>query len=153
MFRINTFEIRLPTLRERPDDIPTLAVHLLKRVRPAFTDAGPAFTEDAIEVMQTHTWPGNVRELANVVEHANILCDTLPIDTEHFPLRFGERPLRVKDFRSLGPITLRELEQHAIHAALQRHGGSKPKAAQELGVSLKTLYNKLNQAELLEKSA
>ena len=98
----------------------------------------------------SHSWPGNVRELANVIEHATIVCDGLPITSEHLPQRFGSRSARPV---SLGPMTLRDLELFAIHDAIERHEGNKPAAAEELGVSLKTLYNKLNQANSLEKSA
>lgn len=145
MFRINTFEIVVPPLRERPEDVPLLARHLLRRHR---TDGGDdqLFTEEAMKELQGHQWPGNVRELANVVEHAAILCDALPIDTDDLPRDFGKRQLR-KEIRDSGPMTLRELEMIAIERALQRHQGNKPAAAEELGVSLKTLYNKLNAAD------
>ena len=110
---------------------------------------GNGLTDAAMERLYEHTWPGNVRELANVIEHATILCDGLPIDVEHLP--------RLQRPNSTGllskPMTLREIEQLAIQRALDRHEGSKPKAAEELGVSLKTLYNKLNQAESIGKSA
>ena len=76
MFRINTFEIHLPALRERTGDIPPLAEHLLPPIpaEPAKPD-DELFTPEAIDVLEKHTWPGNVRELANVIEHATILCD------------------------------------------------------------------------------
>jgi len=153
MFRINAFEIELPPLRLRVGDIPPLAAHLLRRVRIgcALPDE-KLFTDGALEQLTAHVWPGNVRELANVVEHASILCDELPIDAEHLPRRFADRRLN-QELRTIGPMSLRELEMQAIHESLERHGGSKPKAAEELGVSLKTLYNKLNQTNELGKTA
>lgn len=150
MYRINTFEIQLPALRLRLDDIPSLAYHLYRRFRPGADLDEQSFTPEAIEALKSHTWPGNVRELANVVEHATILCDEPPIGVEHLPHSFGSRSARVPD---LGPLTLRELEMHAIHQALDRHTGNKVNAAEELGVSLKTLYNKLNQENAVEKKA
>jgi len=105
-----------------------------------------------MKLLQRYDWPGNVRELANVIEHAMILCDRLPITLEHLPRRFTSRRIRRPGPGAAGR-TLRELEMEAIHDALDRHAGNKPKAAQELGISLKTLYNKLNQAAALEKSA
>jgi DNA-binding NtrC family response regulator len=74
MYRINPFEIHLPALRERVQDVPDLARHLLARhrKRPA---SEALIADDAIEVLLSHVWPGNVRELANVIEHATILCD------------------------------------------------------------------------------
>ena len=153
MYRINTFEIHLPALRERASDIPELASHLLQRFRPAGKGFDHDLTGEAIEALQAHIWPGNVRELANVIEHATILCDTGPIGAEHLPHHFNRRQLTGGAKAQLGPMTLRELEMEAIHQALDRHDGNKPKAAEELGVSLKTLYNKLNQESSLEKSA
>ena len=152
-FRVNTFEIALPPLRQRPGDVAALARHLAVRFgAPAGTD-DELFTPDTLEAMQQHTWPGNVRELANVIEHAMILCDRLPITPDDLPQRFASRRATTVGFRSGTPRTLRELEMEAIHDALDRHAGNKPKAAEELGISLKTLYNKLNQATTLSKSA
>jgi two-component system NtrC family response regulator len=145
MFRINTFEIVVPPLRERREDIPLLARHLLRRHRSDGSDR-QLFTEEAMKELQSHQWPGNVRELANVIEHAAILCESLPIDTDDLPRHFSKRQLR-KEIRDAGPMTLRELEMLAIERALERHDGNKPAAADELGVSLKTLYNKLGAAE------
>lgn len=106
---------------------------------------------EALQVLEGHAWPGNVRELANVIEHAAILRDDGPITPMHLPSRFNEKRLRGPHFK-IGPTaasgaTLREMEMAAIHQALDRHKGNKPKAAEELGISLKTLYNKLNQEQ------
>ncbi len=154
MFRINTFEVPLPPLRNRAVDIPSLAVHLLQRFRPGVQgEPTDLFAPETLAALQTCPWPGNVRELANVIEHATILADHLPITIDDLPDRLtrerGSRSLR----RALTPMTLRELEIQAIDEALERHDGNKPAAAEELGISLKTLYNKLNQATNLEKSA
>jgi DNA-binding NtrC family response regulator len=154
MYRINTFEIRLPALRERTGDIQPLAEHLFCRFRPGLKPNGELFTPEAIELLEKHTWPGNVRELANVIEHATILCDAAggPITPDHLPQRFASRRGPLPKVRITGPITLRDLEMQAIYDSLDRHGGNKPEAAEELGISLKTLYNKLNQTAL-EKAA
>jgi DNA-binding NtrC family response regulator len=145
MFRINTFEIGVPALRERIEDLPLLAKHLIRRHRSDGSD-DQLFTDEAMSELQSHQWPGNVRELANVIEHAAILCDSMPIDADDLPHQFGKRQLR-KEIRDSGPMTLRELEMIAIERAIERNDGNKPAAAEELGVSLKTLYNKLNAAE------
>jgi two-component system NtrC family response regulator len=152
MYRINTFEIHLPPLRERVEDIAELAVHLLKRFRPGAKPIEQQLSDDAIEALTSHVWPGNVRELANVIEHATILCDEGPIYAEHLPRHFGRRQLSPAA-RSRGPMTLRDMEMEAIHDALERHDGNKPKAAEELGVSLKTLYNKLNSESSAKDAA
>lgn len=153
MFRINTFEIHLPALRERSDDIPLLARHLLSRHRANVEANDQLFTPEVMRMLQDHCWPGNVRELANVIEHATILCDAGPIGVEHLPTNFEHRRLRTQAFSTVGTQTLREIEMQVIHQALERLGGNKPKAAEELGISLKTLYNKLNQENSLDKSA
>lgn len=149
MFRINTFEITVPPLRQRLEDMPQLADFLVRRFRSGLPATAETLTPAAIEVLQSHTWPGNVRELANVIERATILCDQLPLQPEHLPQRFAT-PHRLK---ALGPMTLRDLELQAIHEALDRTNGNKQRAAEELGVSVKTLYNKLNEMNEEKKSA
>ncbi len=146
MFRINTFEIHLPALRQRTSDIPQLATHLFRRFRQDAIDDAMLFSPEAMELLTSHVWPGNVRELANVIEHASILCEAPPILAEHLPKQFTDRRLR-KELRAMGPMSLRELELTAITEALSRHNGNKQAAADELEISLKTLYNKLNQAD------
>jgi len=161
MFRINTFEIHLPALRERIDDIAMLAKHLVLRFRKGAKPEDDLFTPEALRVLSEHAWPGNVRELANVVEHATILCDSGPISVEHLPQKFESRRVRAASGApaslkavSSAPQTLREIEMQVIYQTLERLAGNKPKAAEELGISLKTLYNKLNQSNnSLERSA
>ncbi|MCI0492878.1 MAG: sigma-54 dependent transcriptional regulator [Planctomycetes bacterium] len=153
MYRINTFEIFLPPLRERLDDIDELADHLLGRFRKRNGPAGRQIADDAVAALKSHVWPGNVRELANTLEHATILCDDGPITADHLPAHFNRRQLIGAAANRPGPISLRDLEMQAIYQALERNDGSKAKAADELGISLKTLYNKLNAASELEKSA
>lgn len=146
MFRINTFEITVPPLRDRISDLPELAECLLRRHRKDLPAGTQLIDDEALAILRAHAWPGNIRELANVLEHATILCDHFPIRAEHLPQHFGKRQLR-KELRASAPMSLRDLEMLAIEQALARHDGSKPAAAEELGVSLKTLYNKLNSAE------
>jgi two-component system NtrC family response regulator len=160
LFRINTFEIHVPPLRDRVEDVLPLARHLYLRHRPENVSIDAIFSEDAISLLLQHPWPGNVRELANVIEHATILCEHPPILPEHLPRHVVERKLR-RDIKptvpaaptASNPMSLRELEVLAVHEAVQRHRGNKPAAAEELGISLKTLYNKLNQAEPAVKKA
>lgn len=147
MYRINTFEIQLPPLRDRLNDIPALATHLLAQLRPEATSAQLAFEPAAIKQLQSYSWPGNIRELANVIERASILCDQLPISTAHMPNQIGSGQ-QIPAVTVTAGQSLREIEMQAIHAALDHHQGNKTAAANQLGISLKTLYNKLNQATM-----
>ena len=142
MYRINTFEIRLPPLRERIEDVPGIARHLLSRFRAGPLPENP-FANDALSMMRNYGWPGNIRELANVVEHAAILSDKLPITASDLPHHFGSQAI-ARSVQMSG-TTLKEIEMQAIHSALEQTGGNKTAAASQLGVSLKTHYNKLNQ--------
>jgi DNA-binding NtrC family response regulator len=165
-FRINTFELRLPSLRERRSDIPDLARHLLARAakRP-LEQIAELLTPEAIDSLLEHEWRGNVRELANVMEHAYIIAGGQKITPEHLPHHLmggGTGPATLSMARpaaaaapaapegaalsaSSPPRTLREIEMEHILRVLAKHGGNKPAAAAELGIVLKTLYNKLNQ--------
>jgi DNA-binding NtrC family response regulator len=156
-FRINTFEIYLPPLRERKHDIAALANHLLARhaSRRGLTES--AITPEAIEVLAGHDWPGNIRELANMIERATILAGNSPILPEHLPTQL---PIRSKSHQASGSSlggphfqipegnpTLRDIEMKYIQTILEKHNGNKPAASRELGISLKTLYNKINQLQ------
>lgn len=143
LYRINTFVIELPPLRERKDDLSELARHLLLRHRPQAKSMAEPFTAEALAVLRGYDWPGNIRELANVVEHAAILADGLPIRDLDLPQHLLQP--RAGGGARKAVMSLRELEAQAIQAALDRHGGNKTAAANELGISIKTLYNKLGQ--------
>lgn len=154
-FRINTFEILLPSLRERRDDIPELARTLVARHLKRREIPAAMISPAAIEVLKAYDWPGNVRELTNALEHAVILADGEAIQPEHLPsgvLRPRTPSISVSPAESATPAphfaagakTLREIEMDVIYQVLEKHRGDKPKAAAELGIALKTLYNKLN---------
>ncbi len=152
LFRINTFEINVPSLRERGHDVLLIARHLYLRHRPEHSSIDQIFAPETIQAFEEHQWPGNIRELANVIEYATILCDNPPIEVKHLPKHFNARPAK-RESRpapapiTMSPMTLRDMEAIAVQEAISRHNGNKPAAAEELGISLKTLYNKLNQAE------
>jgi DNA-binding NtrC family response regulator len=156
-FRLNTFEIYLPPLRERKHDVTALANHLLARhaLRRGLTES--AITPESIELLMAHDWPGNIRELANMIERATILAGNAPILPEHLP---NQLPARNKPHPSAassiggphfqipeGNPTLRDVEMKYIQTVLEKHNGNKPAASRELGISLKTLYNKINQLQ------
>src|SRR3954470_926457 len=157
-FRINTFEIHLPPLRERKADIPLLAQHMLTRFSSRRSGAGSTLTPEALEMLTAHDWQGNIRELANAIERATILAGGGPIGPEHLPTQVPVR--RPSSGSGLGQAvsgphfqvpdgnpTLRDVEMKYIQTILEKHNGNKPAASKELGISLKTLYNKINQLQ------
>jgi len=164
-FRINTFEIRLPALRDRREDLPELARFLLARAaRRPVDQVVKLLSPEAIDTLLEYEWPGNVREMRNVMEHAWIIAGGTEIATEHLPshLRAGGPPTltlsRVDEAHGLPPAhsqpkTLKEVEMEHILRVLEKHRGNKPLAAAELGIVLKTLYNKLHQWEEERKAA
>ena len=161
LFRINTFEITVPPLRDRGDDIPGLVDHFVRRARPQTPPEAAVADSAVLAAMAAHHWPGNIRELANAVEHALVLCDDLPLSLGHLPARFAAlcpaeavsasiplpaTPAPAPAGAGRGrPESLRELEMRAILQGLERNKGNKARTAEELGISLKTLYNKLHQ--------
>jgi two-component system NtrC family response regulator len=153
LFRINTFEIETPPLRERLDDLPALVEHFVRQSRRGLVGEAEVATPDTIMLMRQHRWPGNIRELANCVEHALVLCDDLPLRPEYLPGRIRRAASGLPASGDAGsqaagdarPQSLKELEMQAIVAGLARNEGNKSRTAEELGISLKTLYNKLNQ--------
>ena len=151
VFRVNTFEIHLPPLRERIEDIPLLAHHLVARHLKRESVADNFLTQETMEILKAQEWSGNVRQLANVMEHAMILSDGEQITPEDLPQRLtGASDAASADSGvAFGdqPRTLREMEDAMILHVLNRHGGDKPSAAKELGIALKTLYNRLHQLE------
>ncbi len=147
-FRVNTFEIHLPALRERKDDIPELAQALIARHMKRREVPAGLLAPETLTVLKNHEWTGNIRELANALEHAVILSDGQTIRPEDLPDGIGH-PARDRSEPASIPMrgagkTLREMEMEIIYQALDKNQGDKPKTAAELGIALKTLYNKLN---------
>ncbi|QEH38184.1 Transcriptional regulatory protein ZraR [Aquisphaera giovannonii] len=159
-FRLNTFEIILPPLRERRADLPALCRHLLKRYTARRGGGEIAISPEALEILAAHDWPGNIRELANAIERAAILAGAGPIRPEHLPTQLPARGARASQPAAAhaaigsphfaipeGSPTLRDVEMSYIQAVLEKHNGNKVAAHKELGISLKTLYNKINQLQ------
>lgn len=151
-FRVNTFEIRLPALRDRKGDIPEISRVLLKRHLKKDSISKDILAPETIEILQDYNWKGNVRELANALEHAVILWDgvqIMPTDLPSNLTRDSVIPLAgsssVNWTEGTQGKTLRDIEMEVIYHVLDKHDGDKPKCAAELGIALKTLYNKLNQ--------
>ncbi len=144
-FRLAVFSIHLPRLAERQEDIPLLAQGFVERFRAETGKRVRGFTPRALALLGGHAWPGNVRELRNAVERATILADGDLIGEEHLP------PEILAGGAGSGTISLRlgapmeDVEKEYILASLARNGGNKARTASLLGISEKTLYNKLNR--------
>lgn len=140
-FRLNTFPIEIPPLRERPADVDALAELFLSQVSRRFEKPGLRLSDAARYALRAHSWPGNVRELENVMERAAILAED-EILPEHLP--FGG-DLAAPAAGGAGGLNMRDVERRAIEAALKKHGGNRTHAAQELGISLRTLQYRLKE--------
>lgn len=143
-FRLNVFQIQLPPLRDRPDDIPALVEHFVRRFARDGGKRIRGVSPSAMRRLGDYHWPGNIRELRNCVERAVLLCDGDLITEADLPNdvleRAGEASIRL----TLG-MELREVERAYVEAVLSRCGGNKSRCAQSLGISEKTLYNKLRR--------
>ena len=147
LYRLNVFGIHLPSLGERKEDLPLLAQHLVAQLAAKHGRAARFLSPAALEALQFHNWPGNIRELRNVIERAVIICSGEQIERHHFapyPIEQRER-LRNEDTLTLPVGTpLEEVERQMIMRTLQKTKNNKTRAAELLGISLKTLHNKLN---------
>jgi DNA-binding NtrC family response regulator len=142
-FRINTFPIELPALRERAADIPLLADSLLARVA---AERSLKLAEGAVQLLRRYDYPGNVRELRNILERASLLCDGNEIQAAHLPEEVRVAPVPPLAAPEV-PTSLKELELQTLQARLARYHGSRKTLAKELGISERTLYRRLKQME------
>jgi len=147
-YRLHVVALHLPPLRERPEDIPLLAGHFLKKFSEKNHKQIKCFTPAAIRRLATHAWPGNVRELENAVERAVVLLAGDYVQEWDLPPTLlpgqaeGAMPV------ALAPgIRLEDMERQAIMAALEAAGGNKSQAARQLGITRKTLHAKLQKYE------
>ncbi|MCP4912571.1 MAG: sigma-54-dependent Fis family transcriptional regulator [Oligoflexia bacterium] len=153
-FILNTMSIRVPSLRERVEDIETLATHFLNASRAQ--DEQKSLSPGAISALKTYNWPGNVRELQNIIERAFILSDGMIVEKNHISdhvVEFKAEPCESEDKEeniTFGELTLDELEKRHICHTLERLGGNKTKTAKTLGITVKTLYNKLHSYGMIQ---
>jgi len=140
LYRLNTVQIDLPPLRDRPEDIPTLASHFLERQAARYRSKVKGFEREALNAMLEYGWPGNVRELEHVIERAVLMAEGQQVRLEDLGLR--GRPGGAEPFDQL---TLEEAEQFLIRKALARCQNNVSRAAEVLGVSRSALYRRLQQ--------
>jgi DNA-binding NtrC family response regulator len=148
-FRLNVFHIHLPPLREHKEDIPLLAEHILRDINVKHGKNVRGIGAEVLDIFMSHTWPGNIRELRNVLERAAIMSEKDLISRSSLPGEFGKLPSKSpSDLSSIKfPVgtTVDAMEKELILQTLQATGNNKTRAAELLGVSLKTLHNKLKE--------
>jgi two-component system response regulator AtoC len=143
-YRLNVVPLHIPPLRERPEDILPLAHYFLSRFCAENHKAGKHFTERAKQKLLKYGWPGNVRELGNIVERTVVLDFDAAIDAEHLYLDAPHKPTPEKGALPIG-ITLHELEKRLILETLEAHHQNRTRTASILGISVRTLRNKLHE--------
>src|ERR1700731_2456809 len=148
-YRLNVFNINMPSLREHKEDIRELVKSLLADMNQKHDRKVADVSEAVLNVFQNYSWPGNVRELRNTLERAVIVCESGLVETKHLPPGFGQsvRPVvNDPDAVHLGVgTTVGEAEKLLILKTLQATNNNKTRAAEILGISLKTLHNKLKE--------
>ena len=145
-YRLNVVRIHIPPLRERPADIPVLAAYIITKYSKEMGLKITGFTSEALDALRHHSFYGNVRELENIIERAMIFADSETIGINDLDLRSG---LQKNDVQKAVPasdvLTLRDAERNAIIRALQRWEGNRTRAAEELGISRRTLISKIQE--------
>jgi DNA-binding NtrC family response regulator len=139
LFRLNTVEIHLPPLRERREDIPTLAIHFLRRYSSRYRREINGFDNSALQALTQYSWPGNVRELEHTVERAVLMCRSK--DIQPADLGLTQRTLA----QNLEELSLEAVEALLIRKALARFQGNVSQAAEALGLSRGALYRRMEK--------
>ncbi len=149
-YRLNVFALRLPALRERREDLPLLVQAFVNEFNARNQKSVIGVDQSAMRMIEQYGWPGNVRELRNVIERATILATGPFIEPKHLPPSLvDEPPVPQQPQVALAPgITVEEAERRLIMMTLQHTRDNKTRAAEILGISLKTLHNKLNKLRL-----
>jgi len=144
-YRLNVVSLRVPSLRERMEDVPLLAQFFLRRFAEKNHKDIKGFTPKAMDMFLRHSWPGNVRELENAVERSVILCMGDYVSDGELPLALGQEEAQEAAAPMEGGRPLDEVEREAILATLDNAGGNKSEAARLLGISRVTLHKKLKK--------
>ena len=152
-YRLNVFAFRLPTLRERKEDMPLLVQAFINEFNTRNQRSIAGLDHQAMRMLEQYAWPGNVRELRNVIERATILAPGPFIEVKHLPpVLTQEPPAQHSEQLAISPgTTVEEAERRLIVMTLAHTRDNKTRAAEILGISLKTLHNKLNKLRLRPK--
>lgn len=143
LYRINTFTITLPALRERKEDIMELSMIFLIRYAKKYSKNCEGFSSSAEKKLLDHNWPGNIRELQHTIEKAVILSGTKTISAEELLISKSSKSKSSKSFSS--NMTLDQVERMVIEESLRKHEGNMSETATALGVTRQTLYNKIKK--------
>ncbi len=157
-FRLDVVSITLPPLRTRPEDIPLLSSQFLKEFSAKNNKTVNEISADTMATLCTHSWPGNVRELRNVIERMVVLTHGTRLTVRDLPAQFrasglpADRPSdwRPEPARSGSPESIHEAERAMIYSALKRNDGNRTRAAEQLGISRRTMQRKLKEYRLDE---
>lgn len=147
-YRISTFEIHLPPLRDRKEDIEALAIQFLKQFSNKSKKKIDGFTKQAFEFLKEYAWPGNIRELRNVVERAVILTDNSIILADDLAFVHSADQLEISKLQTTNMNSLASMEKAHIASLLKQNDGNKSATAQELGIAISTLYRKMAEYKL-----
>ena len=142
-FRISTFHLRIPPLRERPEDVPILANTILRNLSTDLASDKQELSTEAEEVLKGYPWPGNIRELRNVLERVAITCDSEIIGPQDLGLSQRMQIVAPPTTVFEPELTLAELERQYIRRVLEEESGKVTQAAVRLGIPRSTLYQKI----------
>jgi DNA-binding NtrC family response regulator len=140
-FRINTIQIEVPPLRDRPDDIPLLVEHFIEKYSKRYSKSNLKISNRTLEKLAHHKWPGNIRELSHAVERAVILCDTTTLKPEDFPFKSQ----MMQSSNQFDTYSLSEIERQILIKVISLSQGNLSKASKMLEISRTTLYSKIQK--------
>jgi len=147
-FRLNVFPISVPTLRERKEDIPLLVSHFLKQFQIKYKYEKKALSTKALMKLMDYDWPGNIRQLQHLIERAILFsADNEKIECEHLKIESNFKETHNENNELTDVVPIAEMEKRLIYAALKKTNNHRTKAAELLGITVRTLRNKLNQFE------
>lgn len=145
LYRVNTIHLEIPPLRERPEDIIPLARIFLEKYAALYKRAVPTLSPDAEKQLREYPWMGNIRELEHAIEKALIIADGPMLDGRSLNLPAAQNAAPVTKAAAPGATTLEEMEYQMIKAAIDKFSGNLSLAANQLGISRQTLYNKMKR--------
>jgi transcriptional regulator with PAS, ATPase and Fis domain len=145
LYRINTIEVEIPSLRDRPEDIPLLAHYFLKNYSDKYNKNISKISDGAIARMNKHAWPGNIRELQHAVERAVIMSSASVLQPEDFNLNVATNTKENETGMNLDAFNLEEVEKLLILKVLKKYNGNITQAAAELGLTRSSLYRRLEK--------